>query len=60
MNKRLKETLAKIEVCGKGILGIYNKTIYYKIAPTITTRVNASCSIYVVETEKENDKNRSS
>lgn len=48
MDKRLKNLLAK-GVIVNGILDTYNQRAYADIAPTITTRVNASNNIYVSE-----------
>lgn len=56
MNKKLKQLLETKCVCVCAILDTYNQKVCKHIAPTITTRVNASNNIYVVVEETENDK----
>ena len=48
MNKKLKKLLESKCVCVCAILDTYNQKVIKDIAPTITTRVNASNEIYVV------------
>ena len=53
VNKRLQETFKKLYCSDKQegyyILDCYNNLIYDKISPTITTRYNASCNMFLVE-----------
>ena len=53
LNKRLQETFKKLYCSDKQegyyILDCYNNTIYDNISPTITTRYNASCNMFLVE-----------
>jgi hypothetical protein len=54
MNKRLISLLGKI---GRGricILDAYHQAVYEDIAPTITTRVDASSNIYVMVKNESN------
>lgn len=54
MNKRLISLLGKIgggRIC---ILDAYNQAVYEDIAPTITTRVDASSHIYVMVKNESN------
>ena len=53
MNRKLIKLLKSQKVCGGVILDTYNQKIWKDIAPTITTRVNASNEIYVVEVSNE-------
>ena len=48
MNKKLVKLLKNKKVLGGAILDTYNQKVRLGIAPTITTRVNASNEIYVV------------
>lgn len=53
VNKRLQETFKKLYFSDKKegcyMLDCYNNTIYDNISPTITTRYNASCNMFLVE-----------
>ena len=50
MNKRLIQLLNSAKIGGGTcLLDTYNQAIYTDIAPTITTRVNASNSIYIMK-----------
>ena len=49
MNKRLVKLLCSGKIGGNCILDTYNQAVYKDIAPTITTRVDASGHIYVME-----------
>lgn len=46
-NKRLNETADKIADADAQILDCYNKTLHKDVAPTITTRVNASNNTFL-------------
>lgn len=54
MNKKLKKLLKTQKVWGGVMLDTYNQKVIKDIAPTITTRVNASNEIYVVEIQNGN------
>ena len=54
MNKKLIKLLETQCVCVCAILDTYNQKVCKDIAPTITTRVNASNGIYVVVEYDEN------
>lgn len=56
MNKKLIKLLKTQKVWGGVILDTYNQKICIDIAPTITTRVNASNEIYVVVENGNKDK----
>ena len=52
MNKRLKKLVESTQMGGVKqtcLLDAYNQTIYTDVAPTITTRVDASSHIYIME-----------
>ena len=53
VNKRLQETFNKLYFSDKKegcyMIDCYNNTIYDNISPTITTRYNASCNMFLVE-----------
>ena len=54
MNRKLIKLLKSQKVWGGGvILDTYNQKVIKDIALTITTRVNASNEIYVVEEHEE-------
>ena len=56
VNKRLQETLyCSDKQEGYYILDCYNNTIYDNISPTITTRYNASCNMFLVEIYENED-----
>lgn len=57
MNKKLIKLLKSQKVCGLVILDTYNQRVVKDVAPTITTRVNASNEIYVAEGEKMTNEN---
>lgn len=53
MNKKLKKLLQTKRIKGVAMLDTYNQKVITDIACTITTRVNASNEIYIVEEDKE-------
>ena len=55
MNKRLVQLLNSAKIGGGTcLLDAYNQVVYTDIAPTITTRVDASSHIFVMEEVKVN------
>ena len=49
MNKKLRKLLKTQKVWGGCLLDTYNQKVITDISCTITTRVNASNEIYIVE-----------
>ena len=54
MNKKLKKLLKTKKVNGGDMLDTYNQKVIKDISCCITTRVNASNEIYIVEIDNGN------
>ena len=55
MNKRLVQLLNSTKIGGGTcLLDVYNQAVYTDIAPTITTRVDASCQMFIMEEVRVN------
>ena len=58
MNKKLIKLLKTKKVGGGNMLDTYNQRVITNISCTITTRVNASSEIYIVEENDNADKDK--